>query len=187
MLRRLTLSVCFALFLPAWSFPAGNASKVNRVLVKLQQPKQGATLESFVLSEADINAFTEVAIQSKKRLGVKKVEFEFRPGGVFYTRALINMDEVELTGFAVRMFKSVLSGVQTLEAEGKLTSLAGKGTYQVQRARFNNIPVPAWLVNSVIGFLGKRQPPHIDVTEPFEWPYGVRDVKVVQDQVVIIR
>lgn len=167
-------------------FLTGNASNVNDVLVKLKTPKKGTALETYILTEADINAFTEVAIQSKKRLGVKKVAFDLRPGA-FHTKALINMEEVQLTGFSVRMFKAVLSGVQTLEAEGRFVNSGGKVSYQVESARFNNIPVPAWLVNSVIGYLGQKQPPHIDITEPFDWPYGIRDVKVVQDKVVVIR
>lgn len=163
------------------------ASKVNAVLEKLKEPKKGKALESFVLTQQEINDFTAIAVQSKKRLGVKQVTFNLKQAGTFHTKALVNMNDVKLEGFAFRMFKTVLSGVQTLEAEGKLTTNGGKGVYEVESARFNHIPVPAFLVNAVISFLGKRQPPHIDVTEPFAYPYGIKDIKIVPGKVVLIR
>lgn len=172
---------CFGVFVYS-----DGASRVNEVLVKLKEPKKGKSLETYILTEQEVNSFADAAIQSKKRLGIMKVSFDLKPG-TFFTTALINMDDVKLSGFAFRMFKAVLSGTQRLEAEGKLLNTGGKGSYEVQSARFNNIPVPAFVVNAVIGYLGQRQPPHIDVTEPFTWPYGIRDVKIVTDKVVVIR
>ena len=162
------------------------ASRVNEVLVKLKDSKRSEKQEVFVLTEEELTDFAEVAIQSKERVGVKKLQFDLREGG-FSVKALINMDDVQLTGISFRLFKAVLSGTQTLEAEGKLTTQDGKGIFEVESARLNDISVPAWLVNAIISYLGKKQPPHIDVTEPFDWPYGIREIKLMPDKVVIVR
>ena len=163
------------------------ASKVNEVLVKLKTPKQGYKLETFVLEETDLNDFAEAAIQSKKRLGVQKVEINLQGSGRFQGTALINMDDVELTGFTARAFKSLLSGTQTLIAVGKITTTKGQGICALESARVNNIPIPAWLGNSVIGYLTSRQPPYVDVSEPFELPYEVQEASVTRDRIVLIR
>ena len=68
------------------------ASKVNEVLVKLKTPKQGSEVETFV-QETDLNEFVEAAIESKKRLGVQKVELNLQGAGRFQGTALINMDD----------------------------------------------------------------------------------------------
>ncbi|MBI4445353.1 MAG: hypothetical protein HY645_05525 [Acidobacteria bacterium] len=165
---------------------ADGASRVNEVLTKLKEPKKGKSQESYTLTEGELNAFTEVAIAGKKRLGVKKIHFDLKQG-TFATTAVINMDDVQLTGMAFRMFKAVLSGTQTLQAHGKLTSAKGKASYEVESAKFNSIPVPAFLVNAVVSFLGKRQPPHIDVTEPFNLPYGIQEVRIISDKLIVVR
>ncbi len=163
------------------------ASKVNEVLVKLKTPKQGSKVEIFVLEETDLNEFAEAAIQGKKRLGVQKVELDLKGAGRFEGTALINMDDVELTGFTARAFKAMLSGTQTLIAVGKITTSKGQGTCALESARVNDIPIPAWLANSVIGYLSSRQPPYVDISEPFELPYEVQEVSVTRDKVVLIR
>ena len=83
------LLICCICVTTLW--PQDGASKVNEVLVKLKTPKQGSKVEVFVLDEADLNAFAEAAIQSKKRLGVQKVELDLKGAGRFQGTALINM------------------------------------------------------------------------------------------------
>ncbi|UCF37365.1 MAG: hypothetical protein JSU96_00380 [Acidobacteriota bacterium] len=155
--------------------------------MSLKAPKEGTDPERFELLEEDVNAWTEVVVKSKKRLGVKNVEVDFRPGNWIGATAQINMDEVELTGFSISVFKSMLSGIQTLEAVGKLEIQGTKGTYTVEEASFNGVSVPAWVVNQVISALSSRQPPHVDITEPFDLPFGVTGVRMTANAVEILR
>ena len=179
------LLICCICVTTLW--PQDGASKVNEVLVKLKTPKQGSKVEVFVLDEADLNAFAEAAIQSKKRLGVQKGELDLKGAGRFQGTALINMDDVELTGSTVRAFKTLLSGTQTLTAVGKITTSKGKGECALESAQVNSIPIPAWLANSVIGYLSSRQPPNVDVSEPFDLPYQIQEVSVTRERLVLIR
>ena len=162
------------------------ASKVNQVLVRLKGPKQIAQ-ETFVLTEIEINDFAEAAIKGKRRLGVKKMKFDLKEEGSFQTWTVIDMDDVQLTGLTFQMFKALLSGTQVLETMGKFSISNGKGIYTLQSAQVNGISVPAIVANAVISFLGKVQPPYVDVTEPFDLPYGIIDITIASDQVVITR
>ncbi len=160
------------------------ATYVNHVLIQLKQPKQGLE-QTFVLTEEELNDFTRAAIQSKKRLGIEKLEFNLQTGG-FHSTALINMEEVDL-GAVAQIFKPLLRGTHRLELTGNFVSNECKGVYQVEDARFNDLPVPAWFANAVLSFLGKQQPPHIDVTEPFDLPYGIQDIRILKDKVIVTR
>jgi hypothetical protein len=173
-------------FLFSIALAGEGATRVNQVLVRLKGPKQIAQ-ETFVLTEKEINDFAEAAIKEKKRLGVKKMEFDLKEEGNFQTRTVINMDDVQLIGLTFQMFNALLSGTQTLETVGKFSTSSGKGAYTLQSAQVNGITVPAVVANAVISFLGKVQSPYVDVTEPFDLPYQITDITIASDQVVITR
>jgi hypothetical protein len=168
---------------------ADQVLKVSAVFGELQQPKpkDKGPQQTFVLTEKDLNDWAAFAMKSKKRLGVQSIQIKLQDRGAFHTTARINMNDVKLEGFAFRMFKSVLYGTQTLEADGLLTAQNGKARYEVQKASFNSIWVPAWLVNSVIGYLGSKQPPNIDITEEFQIPYEVKEIRVLRGKLEVIR
>ena len=180
-------SLLFALLLANPSPGLTGASKVNDVLARIKEPKQGNREQKFVLSQHDLNEWAKIAIQSKERLGVKEVQVELMETALIRGRAVINMDEVKLEGFAFRMFRAVLSGTQTLVADGRLIVGNGKGRYEVVSARFNDVWVPAWLVTAVVSTLTKRQHPNVDITEDFELPHGIRDIRVIPGKVEVVR
>jgi hypothetical protein len=163
---------------------AGNPSRVNQVLVELKEGKASSRIE---ISEDDLNAWLAVALDSRRRLGVKSAEVDLRGLNRVRATAVVDMDQVQLEGFSVRLFKAVLSGEQTLVTEGRLEVSRGQGHFQVESASFNGVAVPAWLASSVISYLSSRQPPHVDVTEPFDLPYGLRDLELLSDRAVILR
>lgn len=191
MLLHCSLLVFFLLLPSSPPQPAGSkesgASRANEVLVRLKGPKQGLPVERFVLREEEINAWTAVALADKRRLGVRQLSFDFLGAGRFLARVLVDMDEVEVGGIAVALFQAVLSGEQRLEVEGVLEGDKGKARYRVESARFNGISVPAWLAGRVIAYLGKSQPPHVDVTRDFDLPFGVQSVRITPDELVIVR
>lgn len=166
---------------------ADGAARVNRLLTRLKQPKNGPASEVFTLSEADLNDFARAVLAGRKRLGVQTVQIDLQKNGRIDGTAVVNMDKVRLEGFAVSMFRAALSGTQVLRTRGKFSVLEGRGLYSIEQASFNGVTVPAWLVESVVGYLGARQPPHLDVTEPFDLPFGIVDVRIEPDKLVLVR
>ena len=160
------------------------ASRVNSVLVKLKGPNPGPS--TFVLTEDEINAWAQVAIQSKKRLGIQALVLDLRDGGKFQAEATINMDEVLLESLSVQLFQDLLKGDQNLVVIGSLSCSQGKGTAAVKEAHINDVLIPAFLVDAVIGYLSQNQPPHLDLTEPFDLPFGIQKVRILAGRVVIV-
>ncbi len=185
------MSVCAVIFITflLGATPAAKtgATRINETLVQLQAPKPNKQIQKFQLKEADINEFIAVAIQSKKRLGVKKIQLDLAEAGRVTAVATINMDDVKLDNTGIWLFKKFLSGTQVVKAEGKIIRNRGKARYELEKAEFNGIWVPAWLASAVVSFVGKNQPPHIDITEDFDLPYGITELVLHSDRVEITR
>ena len=141
----------------------------------------------FALSQGALNNFAEVAIQEKKRLGIEQLQLVLKPEGRFSVQVLIDIKEIKLSDVAMRMLKTALSGTQTLTSEGRLTTVSGKAECVLEGASFNGIRIPTWLASLVISYLARNQSPYIDPTESFDLPYGIQEVSVSRDQLLIIR
>lgn len=164
------------------------AEKVQRVLEEMEaRHREGKVpTKSYLLSEEEINAYLEVKLRERERKEVEAFTVRLKQQS-FVAVMKINMDEVQLKAdsMTVQLFKALLSGHPTLEVEGRLQVKNGKGTYSVERARLNDIPVPAPLVNLILSAVGKKQNPPFDPTEPFEMPYGITSVDTAPGRVVI--
>jgi len=179
--------ILVSFLLAATPTPKSGATRVNETLVQLKAPKPNKGVQKFQLKEADINEFIAAAIESKKRLGVKKIQVDLAEAGRVTATATINMDDVRLDNTGVWLFKKFLSGTQVLKAEGKIIRNRGKARYELEKAEFNGVWVPAWLASAVVSFVGKNQPPHVDVTEDFDLPYGITGLAFHADRVEITR
>ncbi len=172
---------------PAPRAQATGASQVRHVLRQLKQEKGGVGPQEFHLREDDLNDFARSAARARPRLGVRDVELDFRPDGSIRARAVLDMGKVELSGYVSSMFKSAVRGQQTFKCIGRLQVNGGKAQFEIQEASFNENWVPAWLAGSLIGYLGQGQPPIIDFTQPFDLPYGIKDVRIRADELLITR
>jgi hypothetical protein len=175
--------VTFSLLLGA---TAGNASKVNEVIVQIKEGPSSQEPVRFEVAEADLNAWVSVVVQSQPRLGVSDTTIWLVAQDRVRARALVDMDQVELEGFSVQLFRTVLQGTQELVLEGTLSCRDGRGRYATESAQFNGVTVPAWLVDQIIAYLGRRHG-GVDVTESFDLPYGIRAVQIEPRRLIILR
>lgn len=164
------------------------AEKVEGILQELETNHESGKVpaKTYVMTQPELNAYVKAKLQEQDRKGVEDFSIQLKQG-TFVTLMIVNMDEVELKGdsMTLNLFKALLSGNQTLEVEGRLVTENGMGNYTVERARLNNMPVPASLVNMILSSVGKRQDPPFDPTEPFEMPYSIKNVTITTGQVAI--
>ncbi len=154
----------------------------------MKSPKAPGKTEKWQLAEADVNEFMAVAISSKKRLGLTKLVLDFDASGTLRSTAVINMDDIKLDSVAVRAFTTLLSGVHTLQAQGRLVvTKNSRAVFQIDKASFDGMWVPSWFVSSLVGVVGTRQAPGIDITEEFPLPYGISSVRIGAEKVEIVR
>jgi len=169
------------------SLLAASEMSVEELIAKLMAPKQGNESQELELGEEQANAWALAAIAKQPKLGVKSLNVDFREPNVIASEVVVDMDQVKLEGYAAILVESTLSGLQKLEVVGSLEVGEGKGAYTVETALLNGVTVPAWMANAIISHLSKNQPPNVDVTEPFRLPYGISDVRLTEDSIVVTR
>jgi hypothetical protein len=168
--------------------PDTSGARVERVFEELETRSlagDGAG-RTYVLAESDLNAFLKAKLKERGRRDVESLVVKMSQT-TFVTSLTIDFDYDEMRSDSVgaKIFKALLSGKQTIEVEGRLTTEKGKGTYTVERANMNGIPLPPPLVNSILSALGRRQDPPFDPTEPFDLPYGIQTIEVQEQKTIL--
>ena len=137
------------------------------------------------LSEGDLNAYLQQAVQRKPRFGLTSVYIKLISPGYVGTTATIDFDQVQVddSSLAVRMVRSVLSGRQQIYLEGSVSGKDGLGQFKLEKAYFGSIRLPVYFIEKVISFLGQRQNPPVDPEKPIPLPFGIRKVDVAAGSV----
>lgn len=165
-----------------------SAERVEKVLEEIEADYESGKRNSrtYVVSEADLNAFLAARVQEEQRKGVEGIQVRLG-NRAFVTELDLNMDELELKDDAMTLalFRSVLSGRRKLEVEGDLTTLDGKGRFEVRAARLNGVSLPPALLTLILSTVGKQLDPPFDPTEPFDLPYGIEEIQVEPRKVTI--
>jgi hypothetical protein len=172
----------------ARSAPSAAVDRVEKMFEEMEA-REGArdnTPRSYILTESDLNAYLAAKIKERERRDVETLVVEMKDG-VFTTNLLIDFDQVEIQGDSVSktFFKAILRGKQTIVVDGRLRTDNGKGTYHVEQASINGVPLPPSLVNAILSAVGKRQDPPFDPTQPFDLPYSIKTIKVASKKATL--
>ncbi len=169
--------------------PEAAAKRVEDVLTELESREKANDRQSrtFVLAETDMNAYLASEIAKRERKDVERLVVKMNDENRFVTSLTVNLDKVDVKTDSMTgaLFRALLRGTQTIEMDGKLTTEKGKGTYEVQSATMNGVPLPASLVNAIISSVGKQQDPPFDPTEPFDLPYKIQKIEVSSGKTTI--
>lgn len=166
---------------PAAGSPDAATQRVEKMLDELEARQQAKEKDrrTYTLTESDLNAFLAAKIKERPRKDVESLRVEMKDD--FFTTFLkVDLDQVDVKGDSMTksLLKALLHGKQTIEFDGRLKTDNGKGTYEVERATLNGMPLPPSFVNSILSAVGRQQDPPFDPMEPFDLPYGIKTVKV---------
>lgn len=177
------MTAAFALL--AWAGP-GEVERVFAEIIR-DSHRPRAPVKQHRLSESDVNAYVALRLREEDPPGVEQILLGLREKDRIDTRMLVDVDELGLADQpgAAGWLASLMSGLQRLEFEGRLTSGDGIASYQIQSVRLNGIPIPVVLVESLLDSWGKRLQPPIDFSRPFALPYKIREIRIGQSQVTI--
>jgi len=165
----------------AFSVPVGQAERAERIFIELLT--NPATGQQHTLLEEDLNAYIAREMSGQVLRGIEKLNVKLNKG-TFTTSVLVNLDEIELSGY-LQYMKSLMEGPQRLTLEGMLEVDDGVGAYRTENAWLNDIPLPASLVDSLLSTLGRQQEPPFDPTEPFDAPYGITDLEIEPGKAIL--
>ena len=164
------------------------AARVERTLRELESNHASGNTanRTYTITEADLNAYLEVRLREKNQRGVETLSVRLQQEA-FVSSLMIDMDKVEVQGdpTTLSLFKVLFRGPLTLEVEGRLVTVGGRGRLKVTKALLNESTVPPPLVDVILRALGGKQDPPFDPTESFDLPYGIRTVTVKPGQATL--
>ncbi len=137
-------------------------------------------------TEQEVNSYLALDLSSKYSPSLKSVTFEFDEAGL-QGSAVIDFDQLGVNSkkFATKLFAGMFSGIHSLSVRGKMITGGGKATFELQEARFDNSPLPNFIVSEIITTVGRKQRPPFDPMKPSQMPYGIDRVEFHKDYIVV--
>jgi len=127
-------------------------------------------------SDGEVNEYMAYALRTAPRPGVKAIHVEFAEANYIATTVVADLDALERwkPGTIPGALKWVLSGTKSLrvdlrfrQAKDRLVSLS------VEKAYYQDVRIPAFVVEEMMKILAARQPEHYDMNH-LTLPMGIR-------------
>lgn len=184
---RTAAPLAIAIALPLLSADAGSAVTVQRMLSLFDQLRQAEAAKAagtpanrirFDLPQGEVNSYLSESLRTTPRPGVKSMTVKFFPSNYVSTFTMVDFDEVERMrpGLIPKVLQPVLKGQKTVWVDVRFKLQGAAATFEVEKAYFQNVPLPALVVQKVIEAVASRQPEHYDTTKPVPLPFGLRNV-----------
>jgi hypothetical protein len=130
----------------------------------------------FQLSDAEINDYMKYALRTTPRPGLDSVAVKIFPQNYISTLTVVDFDAVERwkPGTIPGVFRPVLNGRKTVWVDYRFRTENARITFSVEKAYYENVRLPAFLVEKMIEIVAARQPEKYDATKPLPLPFGLR-------------
>jgi hypothetical protein len=135
-------------------------------------------LVAFQLSEAEINDYLTYALKATPRPGVSSISVKVSGNDNISTLTNVDFDALEQwhPGTIPPLLRKVLRGKKTISVDFRIHAENSNMTFSVEKARYENTPLPPVFVEKMIEMMAARQPEHYDTSRPIPIPFDVRKV-----------
>jgi len=133
---------------------------------------------AFAITQTEINDYMIYSLHAIPRPGIDSVTVKVFPANYVSTYTMVDFDAVERwkPGTIPALLRPVLRGKKSIWVDYRFGGANFKGTFSVEKAYYNDIRIPAFVVEKVIGIVAARQPEHYDTSKPLPLPFGLRAV-----------
>ena len=154
------------------------AQKVLRLFDELNQAQSTKQKVRFQFTEAEVNEYLGHARIVNPRPGLERVTVKFFPGNYISTFTVIDFDMVEAArpGTVPVLLRPVLNGKKEVWVDLRMNAAGGVSTFTVEKAYFQSIRLPAFMVEKMINVVGSRQKEQFDTSKPMPLPFGLRSI-----------
>jgi hypothetical protein len=144
------------------------------------KPKGSGKAETVVVTEHELNSYLNLTLQKDLPKGVSDVHFAIQRERLEATGQL-DLDSLDLKrGGSPFSPLALLSGKVPVLLRGRLQSLDGFGTLQIEEAQLATIPVPLSFLERIVtsSTRNAQNPEGFDINAPFRFPYTLRRVRL---------
>jgi hypothetical protein len=135
-------------------------------------------LVAFQLSESEINDYLAYALKANPRPGVSSISVKVSGNDYISTVTTVDFDSLEQwqPGTIPTLLRKVLKGQKSITVDFRIHADNSNMTFSVEKARFEDTPLPPVFVEKMIQIMAARQPEHYDTSRPLPIPFDVRKV-----------
>jgi hypothetical protein len=159
--------------------PPSVAAKVLDLFDQLRNAQEHkgdpGTNVAFKLTDSEVNDYMRYALKTTPRPGVESVTIKFFPKDYISTFTKVDFDAVERwkPGTIPTVLRPFLKGKKTILIDVRLKADNSSMTFSVEKARYDDMVLPAFFVEKMIQILAARQPEKYDTAHPMTIPFGV--------------
>jgi len=146
--------------------------RILDLLAKLQAvpPEQ----VRFRLTEQEINEYLVYALLKTPRPGIEAVKVKFFPHNYLSTLTTIDFDDIERWSPGLVPSFLALTGKRTIWIDFRFSTGAGRVTFQIEKAFYENKSIPRFLADKIVQIIGARQPEGFGTDQEMLLPLGLR-------------
>jgi hypothetical protein len=130
---------------------------------------------AFKLSESDVNDYMRYALKTTPRPGLESVTVKFFPKDYISTFTRIDFDAVEKwhPGTIPTVLRPFLKGKKSVWLDYRIHAKDSHVTFTVEKALYEDMPLPKFFVEKMIQIMAARQPEKYDTSKPVPLPFGL--------------
>jgi hypothetical protein len=138
------------------------------------------TVKQFTVSARELNSYIAQEMKAHPPKGMKSLVVDLKEPNHVSATALLDFSQIKMpdNSFAAAAAKKLLSGDRYVKVEGTLDSQQNMGAFSIDRAEVAGMPLPTSLVTMLVKRIGEKQHPPVDITKPFNLPYGIERLEI---------
>jgi hypothetical protein len=133
---------------------------------------------SFSFTESELNEYLSYSLQTVPRPGIRSVTVKVFAYNYISTFTVVDFDAIERwkPGIVPVLLRPVLSGTKTIWLDVRFQANNSAATFSVEKAYFQSIRLPVFLVEKMIQIVAAHQPEKYDTNKPLPLPFGLKEV-----------
>ncbi len=154
-------------------------TKMLDLFHELQAAQQGSGRHvSFTLTDSEINEYLAYSLRNLPRPGIRSATVKIFPHNYVSFLVVADFDAIERwkPGSLPLPLRPILSGQKQIWLDVRFRIKDGAATFSVEKAYFERIRLPAFLVEKLIEIVAARQPEKYDTSKPVPLPFGLKRV-----------
>ena len=134
---------------------------------------------SFTLTDGELNQYLRHALTVNPRPGLDAMRVQFYPSNYLATLVTVDFDAVERfrPGTVPMLLRPILNGKRAIQVDVRLQPQIGVTTFSVEKASFESVRIPAFVVEQMIAVVAARQAEKLDTTKPIQLPFGLQTIR----------
>jgi len=130
----------------------------------------------FQFTDAEIDEYMRYSLKTAPRPGLESLTVKVFPANYISTYTVVDFDAVERwkPGTIPALLRPVLSGKKSILVDYRIQAHDSKIGFSVEKAYYQNVHIPAFLVSEVIKIVAARQPEKYDTSAPMPIPFGLK-------------